>query len=47
MPLGLSHQSGIFEWAGGVGAEVSGDAGEAESGLFDDFRREIIEFAGS
>jgi hypothetical protein len=25
-----SHQSGVFEWAGGVGAEVFRDAGEAE-----------------
>ncbi|WP_375494859.1 hypothetical protein [uncultured Nostoc sp.] len=32
-----SHQSGVFEWAGGVGAEVFGDAGEAESCLFDGF----------
>ncbi|MBW4457729.1 MAG: hypothetical protein KME55_36680 [Nostoc indistinguendum CM1-VF10] len=38
-----SHQSGVFEWAGGVGAEVFGDAGEAESGLFDGFGRESAE----
>lgn len=28
-----THQSGVFGWAGGVGAEVFGVVGEAESGL--------------
>ncbi|WP_176726880.1 hypothetical protein [Nostoc sp. KVJ20] len=34
------HQSGVFEWAGGVGAEVSGVVGETESCLCDGFGRE-------
>ncbi|MBE8989939.1 hypothetical protein [Nostoc sp. LEGE 12450] len=38
-----SHQSSIFQCVGGVGAEVFGDAGEAEAGLFDSCRRQIIE----
>ena len=40
------HQSGVFEWAGGVGAEVSGVVGEAESCLFDWTGRESAEFVG-
>ncbi|MHC0068037.1 hypothetical protein ACWATR_34985 [Nostoc sp. UIC 10890] len=39
-----SHQSGVFEWAGGVGAEVSGVVGEAEPGLFYRFGREAVGF---
>ncbi|MEH2359158.1 hypothetical protein [Nostoc sp.] len=40
------HQSGVFEWAGGVGAKVFGVAGEAEAGLFDWAGRESIESSG-
>jgi len=40
-----SHYTGVFEWAGGVGAEVFGVAGEAKSGLFDGFGRKSVEFA--
>ncbi|MEH1825522.1 MAG: hypothetical protein V7L22_09165 [Nostoc sp.] len=32
-----------FALAGGVGAEVFGVVGEAESGLLDNFGREIVE----
>jgi hypothetical protein len=42
----LITSSGVFEWAGGIGAEVSGVVGETESGLFDDVGREIVELAG-
>lgn len=41
-----SRQSGVFEWARGVGAEVFGVAGEAESGLFDGVGGETFECAG-
>jgi hypothetical protein len=41
-----SHESGVFEWAGGVGAEVFGIVGEAELTLFDSFGREIVEGSG-
>ncbi len=30
-----SHFTGVFEWAGGIGAEVFGVVGEAEAVLFD------------
>lgn len=43
----FTYYTSVFHWAGGVGAEVFGDAGEAESGLFDSFGREIVEFARS
>ncbi len=29
-----SHQSGVFQWTGGIGTEVFGIFGEAEAGLF-------------
>ncbi|MEH2463537.1 hypothetical protein [Nostoc sp.] len=38
-----SYQSGVFEWAGGIGAEVFGVVGETESGLFDGFGGKSIE----
>ncbi|MBD2534571.1 hypothetical protein H6G97_35870 [Nostoc flagelliforme FACHB-838] len=38
-----SHQSGIFEWAGGIGAEVFGIVRKAESGLFDSVGRKSAE----
>ncbi len=41
-----SHQSGVFEWAGGIGAEVFGIFGEAEAGLFDGLGGEGVEYFG-
>ncbi|YAF99502.1 MAG: hypothetical protein AB3A66_29765 (plasmid) [Nodularia sp. CChRGM 3473] len=46
MPLGLSHQWGVFNWARGVGAEVFGVAGEAQSGLFDGVGGESVGCVG-
>jgi len=46
MPLGLSLESSVFGCVGGVGAEVFGDAGEAEPRLFKGFGREIVECFG-
>ncbi|MBD2498843.1 hypothetical protein [Nostoc sp. FACHB-280] len=41
-----SHFTGVFEWTGGVGAEVFGVLGEAEAGLFDPVGRESVELVG-
>lgn len=43
----FTHYTSVFHWARGVSAKVFRVVGEAESGLFDGFRREIVEFAGS
>lgn len=40
-----SHQSSVFQFLGGISAEVSGDAGEAESVLSDRLGGESVEFA--
>ncbi|MEH1925126.1 hypothetical protein [Nostoc sp.] len=37
-----SHQSDVFEWAGGVGTEVFGDAGETKPSLFDGAGGKIV-----
>ncbi|MDZ8228162.1 hypothetical protein [Nostoc sp. ChiVER01] len=41
-----TYASGCIRVAGGVGAEVFGDAGKAEAGLFDGFGGESIEGFG-
>lgn len=41
-----THQPGVFEWAGGVGAEIFGVVGEAEAGLFDGFGRKSFKAVG-
>jgi hypothetical protein len=41
-----SHFTGIFEWAGGIGAEVFGVVGEAEAGLFDPVGGKGVESSG-
>ncbi len=41
-----THFTSVFQWAGGVGAEVFGVVGEGESGLFNYSGRKSVEYFG-
>ncbi|MEA5603246.1 hypothetical protein [Nostoc sp. UHCC 0252] len=41
-----SHQSRVVQWAGGIGAEVFGVVGEAESSLSYCCGREVVSTVG-